>query len=312
MSTTRPLEGRVAIVTGAGRGIGRAEALLLAHYGAKVVVNDLGVAPDGSAPTSAPAESVAEEIRAAGGEAVADASDVADWDGAAGLVARAISAFGRLDVLVNNAGFLRDRTIVNMTPEEWDDVVRVHLRGAFAPAHFAAVYWRDQAKAGTPVDARIINTSSGSGLFPNPGQSNYGAAKSGVATFSIIAARELGRYGVTVNAIAPSALTRLTAPDSEGPPPPELDPRHVASLVAWLASPASREVTGRVFYVGRGTVSVLEGWRRGPSASKADGFWTPEELDRVVPGLVADTPEAGWAKQESQALTPVAAEDISS
>lgn len=303
MSTTVQLEGRVAIVTGAGRGIGRAEAMLLAQEGAKVVVNDLGVAPDGSEPTAAPAEQVVEEIRSAGGAAVVDTSDVADWEGAEQLVARAIREFGRLDVLVNNAGFLRDRTIVNMTAEEWDAVIRVHLRGAFAPTHFASVYWREQSKAGAEVDARVVNTTSGSALFPNPGQSNYGAAKAGVATFSIIAARELERYGVTVNAIAPSAQTRLTSPDPDVPQRPDLDPRHVAALVAWLAAPGSRDVTGRVFYVGRGTVSVMEGWHRGPSASKGDGFWAPAELDDVIPSLVAGVREAGWAKAESEALT---------
>ena len=218
-------EGRVAIVTGAGRGIGRGHALELARQGARVVVNDLGGAVDGTGSDRGPAQTVVEEIRSSGGEAIANTDDISTWAGAEALVESAIGTFGGLDAIVNNAGILRDRMLVNMSEAEWDDVIRVHLKGTFAPTRFAAVYWRERSKAGGHVDARVINTSSTSGLFANPGQTNYGAAKSGIATFSIIAAKELGRYGVTVNAIAPGALTRMTenlapgrvAPSAGGP-----------------------------------------------------------------------------------------------
>src|SRR4051794_12423077 len=203
-------DGRVAIVTGAGRGIGRGHALELARQGARVVVNDIGASLDGEGADTGPAQAVVDEITAAGGEAVANTDDVADWAGAERLVGQAIATFGRLDALVNNAGILRDRMIVNMTEAEWDAVIRVHLKGTFAPLHHAAVHWRERAKAGEAVDARVINTSSTSGLFANPGQGNYGAAKSGIASLTIIAAKELGRYGVTANAIAPGARTRMT------------------------------------------------------------------------------------------------------
>jgi NAD(P)-dependent dehydrogenase (short-subunit alcohol dehydrogenase family) len=215
MSATRrsPIcDGRVAIVTGAGRGIGREHALMLAEQGAKVVVNDLGGAPDGTGADAGPAQQVVDEIKGMGGEAVANGDDVSDWDGAQRMVNQAVETFGRLDVLVNNAGILRDRMLVNMTEEEWDAVIQVHLKGTFAPSRHAAAYWREQSKAGKTVDARIINTSSPSGIYGNVGQTNYGAAKAGIAAFTIIAAQELARYGVTVNAIAPAALTRLTEP----------------------------------------------------------------------------------------------------
>src|SRR3954468_8606227 len=204
-------EGRVVIVTGAGRGIGRGEALEFARQGAKVVVNDLGGEMDGSGSSIGPAHDVVEEIRGMGGEAVANGDDVSDWQGAQRLINTAVESFGRLDVLVNNAGILRDRMLVNMTVDEWDAVIKVHLRGTFAPSRWAAAYWRERVKAGETNDARIINTTSSSGIYGNPGQSNYGAAKAGIASFTIIAAMELGRYGVTVNAIAPGALTRMTA-----------------------------------------------------------------------------------------------------
>src|SRR3954471_20617950 len=204
-------DGRVVIITGAGRGIGRGHALEFARQGAKVVVNDLGAEVDGSGGATGPAGEVVEEIRSAGGEAVANGDDVSDWEGAQRLINTAIETFGGLDVLVNNAGILRDRMLVNMTLEEWDAVIKVHLRGTFGPARWAAAYWRERVKAGETNDARIINTSSPSGIFGNPGQTNYGAAKAGIASFTIIAAMELARYGVTVNAIAPVALTRMTA-----------------------------------------------------------------------------------------------------
>src|SRR6266478_2259803 len=199
------LEGRVAIITGAGRGIGREHALLFAHEGAKVVVNDLGGAIDGSGDDRTPAQQVVDEIKAMGGEAIANADNVADWEGGQRLVNAAIEAFGDLHVLVNNAGILRDRVLVNMTEQEWDDVIQVHLKGHFVPTRWAAAYWREQTKAGKEVKASIINTSSTSGLLGNPGQSNYGAAKAGIAAFTVILAQELTRYGVKVNGIAPAA-----------------------------------------------------------------------------------------------------------
>ena len=203
-------DGRVAIVTGAGRGIGREHALLLAAQGAKVVVNDLGGSRDGSGSDAGPAQDVVDEVKALGGEAVANTDDISDFKGAESLVGTAVDAFGRLDVLINNAGILRDRMLVNMTEAEWDAVIQVHLKGTFAPAHFAANHWRDRSKAGDEVDARIINTTSPSGIYGNVGQTNYGASKAAIAAFTVIAARELRRYGVTVNAISPTALTRMT------------------------------------------------------------------------------------------------------
>jgi NAD(P)-dependent dehydrogenase (short-subunit alcohol dehydrogenase family) len=260
---------------------------MLAAEGAKVVVNDIGAAADGSGRDASPAEATVAAIRAAGGEAVVNGDDVADWSGAKRIVDHAIRAFGRLDVLVNNAGILRDRMLVNMSETEWDAVIAVHLKGTFAPAHHAAAYWRDQSKAqGTPVDARIINTSSSSGLFGNPGQANYGAAKAGIAAFTIIAARELRRYGVTVNAIMPHAQTRMT--DGLRSHSPEQlarrDPRYVAPIVVWLASPDSREVTGRVFEAGGGILAVMEGWHRGPTV---DQVADPKVLGPIVADLMA-------------------------
>src|SRR5438034_6242278 len=204
------LDGRVAIITGSGRGIGREHALLFAHEGAKVVINDLGGAIDGSGDDRTPAQQVVDEIKAMGGEAIANADNVADWEGGQRLVNSAIEAFGDLHILVNNAGILRDRVLVNMTEEEWDSVIHVHLKGHFLPTSWAAAYWREQSKAGTPVKANVINTSSTSGLLGNPGQTNYGAAKAGIGSFSIICAKELIRYGVRSNCIAPAARTRLT------------------------------------------------------------------------------------------------------
>ncbi len=235
----RLCEGRVAIVTGAGRGIGREHALMLAAHGAKLVVNDLGGAIDGSGEDQSPAEQVVAEINAAGGEAIVNADDVSDWNGAKHMIAQAVEHFGTLDVLINNAGILRDRMLVNMTEAEWDSVIKVHLKGTFAPSRHAAAYWRDKQKAsGQPVNARIINTSSTSGIFGNQGQTNYGAAKAGIASFTIIAARELKRHGITVNAISPSAQTRMTEGlrqlDEEGRR--RRDPRWIAPIATWLAS----------------------------------------------------------------------------
>jgi len=276
---------RVAIVTGAGRGIGREHALELARQGAKVVVNDLGGGPDGTGADASPARTVVDEIVRAGGAAVPNTDDVSDWDGARRLVEQAVAEFGRLDVLVNNAGILRDRTIAAMTPDEWDAVIRVHLRGTAAPTRFAAEHWRARAKqSGRPVDGRVINTTSPSGLYGNFGQSNYGAAKGGIASFTIIAAMELRSAGVTVNAVAPTARTRLTEaliPEGLG----DLGPEHISPLVAWLASPQSAGVTGRVFTAGGGSIGVVEAWRLGPEVHK-DGLWSAAELGAIVPGLV--------------------------
>ena len=261
--------GRVAIVTGAGRGIGREHSLLLARHGAKVVVNDLGGSMDGTGNDVGPAQQVVDEITAMGGEAVANTDDISDWEGAQRLINTAVETFGGLDVLINNAGILRDRMLANMTEEEWDAVIKVHLKGTFAPSRWAAAYWRERSKAGETNDGRIINTSSPSGIYGNAGQTNYGAAKAGIASFTIIAAKELGRYGVTVNAIAPAALTRMTEGLGMGQLPEEqkeiLSPARIAPIVCWLASPQSKGVTGRVFDVTGRMISVSEGWHRGPT-----------------------------------------------
>ena len=284
-------EGRVVIVTGAARGIGRGHALEFAKQGAKVVVNDLGAEVDGSGSSTGPAGEVVDQIRADGGEAIANGDDVSDFEGAKRLIDSAVETFGDLHVLVNNAGILRDRMLVNMTAEEWDDVIRVHLRGTFAPLRHAGAYWRARSKAGEPVDAAIINTTSSSGIYGNAGQGNYGAAKAGIAGLTVIAARELGRYGVTVNAVAPAALTRMTEglvrwqPGSE---PQDFDPHaadNIAPLVVWLGSDQARGITGRVFNVRGGVISVAEGWRAGPGADKG-ARWDPAELGEIIPGLV--------------------------
>ena len=281
-------EGRVAIVTGAGRGIGREHALSLAAQGAKVVVNDLGGNVDGTGGDLSPAQQVVEEIKGMGGEAVANGDSVASWDGAQRLVNTAIETFGDLHAVVNNAGILRDRMLTNMTEEEWDAVINVHLKGTFAPSRWAAAYWREQAKAGKPVDGRIINTTSVSGIYGNPGQTNYGAAKAGIAAFTNIAALELKRYGVTVNAVAPVALTRMT----EGlGPAPESDedremrsPRWIAPIVTWLASAESADVTGRVFEASGNVLAIAEGWVRGPRHAPIED---PAALGPVVRELLA-------------------------
>ncbi len=280
-------EGRVVVVTGGGRGIGREYCLMLAAQGAKVVVNDLGAEADGTGIDLSPAAQVVADIRAAGGEAVVNGSDVSDWDQAKAMIDQAISTFGKLDVVINNAGILRDRMMVNMTEAEWDAVIKVHLKGTFAPAHHAAAYWRDLNKAtGERVNSRIINTSSVSGIYGNIGQTNYGAAKAGIAAFTIIAARELRRYGITVNAIAPGALTRLT--ENLGPPPTEerrerMHPRWIAPIAVWLASEQSSEVTGRMFEASGALLGIAEGWHRGPTADAVDD---PTVLGPIVADLV--------------------------
>ena len=276
------LDGKVAIVTGAGRGIGREHALALAQAGAKVVVNDLGGSLAGDGSDRGPAEQVAEEIRAAGGEAVANGENVADFAGAERLVRQAVDAFGRLDILVNNAGILRDRMLVNMTEEEWDAVIAVHLKGHFAPTRHAAAYWREQSKAGEPVRARVINTSSPSGVFGNVGQANYGAAKGGIASFTLIAAQELARYGVTVNCLAPNARTRMTeetfgelAVPADGFDP--LDPVNIAPVVVALCADEAQDITGQCFFVYGGAINVLRPWDAGELVA-ADERWEPGEL----------------------------------
>jgi NAD(P)-dependent dehydrogenase (short-subunit alcohol dehydrogenase family) len=282
-------DGRVAIVTGAGRGIGREHALLLSAQGAKVVVNDLGGSMDGSGSDTGPAQQVVDEIVAAGGEAVANTDDVSEFSGAEKLIGTAVDTFGKLDVLINNAGILRDRMLVNMSEAEWDAVIKVHLKGTFGPAHFAANHWRERSKAGDEVDARIINTSSPSGIYGNVGQTNYGAAKAGIASFTIIAAKELARYGVTVNAIAPAALTRMTEElgmgQADDATKETLSPRHIAPIVCWLASSESSGVTGRVFDVSGRMLSVSEGWHRGPTIEGPDD--DPAVLGQAVLDLVA-------------------------
>ena len=283
----RMVEGRVCIVTGAGRGIGREHALMLGAHGAKVVVNDLGASRDGSGDDAGPAQQVVDEIEAAGGEAAANTDDISTWDGAKQLITQAIDTFGGLDVLVNNAGILRDRMIFSMTEEEWDSVIKVHLKGTFGPSHFAAEHWRNRAKDGQANDARIINTTSASGLYANPGQTNYAAAKAGIAAFTQVAAQELGRYGVTVNAVAPGALTRLTedlglADDMKE----KYDPRWVAPIVTWLASPLSADVSGQVIESSGITLAIGEGWRRGPTSHEPPA--DPAEVDAVMRKLLAE------------------------
>ena len=280
-------DGRVVVITGAGGGIGRAEALLFAQEGARVVVND--VSADG-------ANAVVEEVRAAGGEAVASTDDISDWDGAGRLVSLAVDTYGGLDTLVNNAGILRDRMFVNMTVEDWDAVMKVHLRGTFCPSKHAVAYWRERSKAGDPAVARIVNTSSPSGIYGNIGQANYGAAKAGIAALTQIMGEELWRYGVLANAIAPSALTGMT----EGLTGykdrlDELEartgwknpggPEHIVALVVWLGSPLCT-ANGQVFNLRAGHVSVAEGWRPGPAVEK-EGTWAVAELDALLPDLIS-------------------------
>ena len=284
-------DGRVVIVTGAARGLGRAHALAFGAAGAKVVVNDLGVELDGSGGAAAPAQEVADEIRAAGGEAIANGADVADWEQTEALVRAALDTFGGLDVVVNNAGFIRDRMFVSCTEEEWDAVVRVHLKGHFCIAHHAAAWWREQSKAGRPPDARIINTSSGAGLQGSLGQSAYSAAKAGIAALTLVQAVELGRYGITANAIAPSARTRMTEEffaDTMAKPESGFDamaPENVSPLVVWLGSTESRDVTGQTFEVSGGVLSIADGWREGPKVDKG-ARWEPDEIGSAVQDLL--------------------------
>lgn len=288
-------EGRVVIVTGAGRGLGRAYALGLAAEGAKVVVNDLGVGTHGDDTQERPADEVVAEIRAAGGEAVANFDDVADWEGAGRIVQTAIDTFGRLDAVVNNAGFVRDRMFVSCTPEEWDAVIRVHLRGHFCVTRHAVDFWRAEAKAGRPVDARIINTSSGAGLQGSVGQSSYAAAKAGIATLTLVQAAELARYGITANGLAPNARTRMTETafaEAMKPVEGQFDifaPENTAPLVSWLVSEKSRHCTGQIFELIGGTIRLALGWNDGPEYD-IGRRWEAEELGSKITELLAERP----------------------
>jgi NAD(P)-dependent dehydrogenase (short-subunit alcohol dehydrogenase family) len=286
---------RVVIVTGAGRGIGRAHALEFARQGAKVVVNDLGAEADGVGSSAGPANEVADEIRAMGGEAIVNGADVADFEASRELVKSAVDTFGRLDVVVNNAGFLRDRMFLKISEDEWDAVINVHLKGHFCTSRHAAEYWRNESKAGNPVDGRIINTSSGAGLQGSVGQGTYSAAKGGIATLTLVQAAELGRYGVTANAIAPAARTRMTEAiftDMKAPEAGEFDenaPENISPLVVWLGSSESRDVTGRVFEVKGGIIGTSDGYRDGPIVDKGSR-WEPDEVGAVVSEVIAKSP----------------------
>jgi NAD(P)-dependent dehydrogenase (short-subunit alcohol dehydrogenase family) len=295
----RLCEGRVVAITGAGRGIGRAHALAFAEHGARLVVNDLGGALDGDGASAGPAHDVVAEIIAAGGEAVANTDDCADWEGGRNLVQTAVDTFGQLDVLVTNAGILRDKMLVSMGEDDWDAVMRVHLRGTFCASHWAAVHWRERSKAGETVDARLITTSSAAGLYGNIGQTNYSAAKAGIAAFTITAAAELGRYGVTCNALAPAARTRMTeALFAEIMKAPEegfdaMAPENNSPIVVWLGSTESAAVTGRIFEAMGGTLGVAEGFRHGP-VLRQDHAYDPTKLGPIVEKLLAEaaTPTA--------------------
>jgi NAD(P)-dependent dehydrogenase (short-subunit alcohol dehydrogenase family) len=307
------LKGKIAIVTGAGRGIGRGHALALAEAGAKVVVNDLGGSLIGEGNDLSPAQQVVEEIKAAGGEAVANGANVADFTQAGELVQGAIDTFGRLDILVNNAGILRDRMLINMTEEEWDSVIAVHLKGHFAPTRHAAAYWRERSKAGEEVRGRVINTSSPSGVFGNVGQTNYGAAKAGIAAFTLIAAQELHRYGVTVNCLAPNARTRMTEETFDMGAPAEgfdpLDPSNISPLVLALSADEAQGITGQVFHLWGGAINALVGWSAG-ELFQSDAKWDSDALlgelvarfpDGVAPpGMMAGMQAAGGHSLRSQ------------
>lgn len=282
------LDGKVALVTGAGRGIGREHALMMASEGAKVVVNDLGGDAAGSGADATPAQDVVAEIEAMGGEAVVNGGNVAVFDEAGAMVQQAIDTFGDINIIVNNAGILRDRMLFSMSEDDWDAVIAVHLKGTFAPSNHAAKYWREKAKAGEDVYGRIINTASPSGIYGNVGQTNYGAAKAGIASFSVIAAQELVKYGVTVNCLAPTAWSRMTADLMGGDAAPEgladkISPRWIAVVTTWLASPEAQNVTGRVFDIRGDQLGIAEGWHLGPVATQTDD---PGDLGPVVAELM--------------------------
>src|ERR1700704_1398098 len=304
------LAGKVGIVTGAGRGIGRAHALALAEAGARVIVNDLGAALSGEGHDNTPAQQVVEEIKSAGGEAAANTENVADFDAAERMVRQAIDRFGRLDILVNNAGILRDRMVVNMTEQEWDSVIAVHLKGHFAPIRHAAAYWRERSKAGEEVKGRVINTSSPSGVFGNIGQSNYGAAKAGIAGFTLIVAQELHRYGVTVNCLAPNARTRMTEDTFDMGAPTEgfdpLDPANMSPLVVALSADEAQSITGQVFHVWGGAINALQGWTAAELFSSGEKWNADallgELLDRFPSGAAPAGMIAGMQAAGGQSL----------
>ncbi len=283
------LEGKVALITGAGRGIGREHALMMAEHGAKVVVNDLGGDEHGGGGDLTPAAEVAAEIEGMGGQAIVNGGNVAKYDDAKAMIDQAIDTFGDINIVVNNAGILRDRMLFSLSEDDWDSVIGVHLKGTFGPSHHAAVHWRNKAKAGEETYGRIINTTSPSGIYGNVGQTNYGAAKAGIAAFSVIAAQELVKYGVTVNCLAPTAWSRMTAPLMGGEDAPEelrdkISPRWIAVIAAWLASPEAANVTGRVFDIRGETLGIAEGWHLGPSATQPDN---PAELGPVIADLMS-------------------------
>jgi NAD(P)-dependent dehydrogenase (short-subunit alcohol dehydrogenase family) len=285
------VEGKVALVTGAGRGIGREHALMLASHGAKVVVNDLGGDAAGTGADMTPAQSVVAEIEAMGGEAVVNGGNVADFTAAKEMIDQAVDTFGSIDIVINNAGILRDRMIFSLTEDDWDSIMAVHLKGTFGPTHHASVYWRNQSKAGKEVSGRIINTASPSGVYGNIGQTNYGAAKAGIAAFSVIAAMELAKYGVTVNCLAPAALSRMTADLMGGEDnlteeqKDAMSPRWIAVIATWLCSDEAKNVTGRVFDVRGSMLGIVEGWRLGPTGTQTED---PQDLAPVVAELMAN------------------------
>ena len=283
------LDGKVALVTGAGRGIGREHALMMASEGAKVVVNDLGGDAAGGGADATPAQEVVAEIEAMGGEAVVNGGNVAKFDEAGAMIQQAIDTFGDINIVVNNAGILRDRMLFSMSEDDWDAVIAVHLKGTFGPSNHAAKYWREQAKAGNDVYGRIINTASPSGIYGNVGQTNYGAAKAGIAAFSIIAAQELVKYGVTVNCLAPTAWSRMTADLMGGDAAPEglqeqISPRWIAVITTWLASPEAQNVTVRCFDIRGDQLGIAEGWHLGPVATQTDD---PGDMGPVVAELMS-------------------------
>jgi len=287
------LEGKVAIVTGAGRGLGRSHALMMAREGAKIVVNDLGGELDGAGVSSTPAQAVVDEIKAQGGTACANYDDVASWQGSERLVQQAIAEYGRLDVLVNNAGILRDRMCFNMGEDDWDSVIRVHLKGHFAPTRYACVYWRERHKAGRPIAGRIVNTASEAGVIGNAGQANYSAAKAGILALTLVIAREMEKYGVSVNVIAPRAVTRMTetlfaAFGDEAMK--QLEPQSVSALVTFLASEdAAAGINGQAFVIYGGLIQLLRGWESVATVEKS-GAWTIADVRSRLPELFRNAP----------------------
>ena len=295
------LDGKVAVVTGAGRGIGRAHARLLASEGARVVVNDLGTATAGGGTDTTPARQVVDEIRAAGGQAIANGDNVATWDGAGALIDQAVGEFGRLDIVVNNAGILRDAMSFNITEAEWDSVIEVHLKGHLATCHHAVRHWRALGKAGEEVSGRIINTASESGLYGQAGQINYATAKAGIVSMTIVLAREMKKYGVTANVVCPRALTRMTetvAGAAEFMTGPEWEPENISPVVAFLASDAAADVSGQVFVVFGTRVHLMEGFTLANTLDRGEGRWTPEELiarkDELFAGRRSKVPPMGF------------------